>query len=293
MRKGSGGFYLQFGGGGKSPQPQPQLSSGVWQHGSQHWFEGSSSGQFDEPKEPLFSSVLSGNRPGQVITPELFSCRGASANPVERTHICTGTVIFFSHVTHICIIRLAEISPLASIHVSRDTLFVAKRQLNPEFDISVKRGINAELLVLGMHSSKKLVSTKGCVGFAILTSAHTVIVLSLPQLSHSARSKYTMIFPHIRTFCVPKIGVPPGQLSSQSLVSANNIFSEGTPSGPIVSTMPLQLFTKHAPDIPVSISRVRLSQSDEFSGLNTFLHLISMILLTVQPRGTHGVNLSP
>ena len=39
------------------------------------------------------------------------------------------------------------------------------------------------------------------------------------------------------------------------------IFSDGTPSGPMVSTIPLQSFKKVAPEMPVSMSMVRLSQS--------------------------------
>ena len=125
---------------------------------------------------------------------------------------------------------------------------------------------------------------------AMHISAQTVIVLSLPQLSQRARSRYTIMFPHIFTFCVPNTGVPPGHLSSQPLVSAKSIFSDGTPSGPIVSITPLQLFTNDAPDIPVSISNVRLSQSDALSGLKTFLHLISRILFTEKPHGMAGEN---
>lgn len=85
-------------------------------------------------------------------------------------------------------IRLAEISPLGPMHKSLEALFVAILQLNPAFESSVSLGINAEFVVLGMQSSKKLVSTNGHDGFAMLTSAQIVIVLSLPQLSHIARS---------------------------------------------------------------------------------------------------------
>lgn len=109
--------------------------------------------------------------------------------PVERTQSCTGTVIFFSHVTHIVIIRLAAISPLGPMQISLEALLVASLQLNPAFASSVSLGIKAELAEPGMHNSKKFVSTRGHVGLAILISAHNVIVLSLPQLSQTARSK--------------------------------------------------------------------------------------------------------
>ena len=125
--------------------------------------------------------------------------------------------------------RLALISPLAVMHVSREMLFVASLHANPALESSVRRGMNAQLLVLGMDSSKKLVRSRGCDCLAMHISAHTVIVLSLPQLSQRARSRYTIMFPHIFTFCVPNTGVPPGHLSSQLLVSAKSIFSDGTP----------------------------------------------------------------
>ena len=84
--------------------------------------------------------------------------------------------------------RFPEISPLGPMHRSLAALFVASLQLNPAFESSVSLGMNAELDVLGMESSKKLVSTNGQLCLAIFTSAQTVIVLSLPQLSQRSRS---------------------------------------------------------------------------------------------------------
>ena len=224
------------------------------------------------------------------MMPVLFSCRGASAKPVESTQSCTGTVIFFSHVTQMVMMRLAVISPFAPTQMSLDALFVASLQLKPALESSVSLGMNAEFAVPGIHSSKKLVSTRGQLGLAMLTSAHTVTVLSLPQLSHTARSIYTMMLPQILTFCVPNTGVP-SPFDSHSHVSAKMIFSDGIPSGPMVSTTPSQSLRKQAPEMPVYISRVRLSGSFTCAGLKIFLHLISIILLTVQPHGMAGVNL--
>ena len=119
---------------------------------------------------------------------DTFSWSGASANPVERTQSCTGTVIFFSTVIQMVMIRLAVISPLGPRHRSRDALLVAILQVKPALESSVSLGMKAELVVLGMQSSKKLVSTSGQAGFAMFTSAQTVMVLSLPQLSQTARS---------------------------------------------------------------------------------------------------------
>ena len=103
-------------------------------------------------------------------------------------------------IHHLPIIRLAVISPLGLIHISLPELLVASLQVKPVFESSVRRGINAEFDVLGIQSSKKLVSTRGWEGLAIFTSAQTVILLSLPQLSHMHRSMYTTILPHILTF---------------------------------------------------------------------------------------------
>ena len=97
-------------------------------------------------------------------------------------------MIFFSTVMQIVTMRFADISPLGPMHRSRVALFVAILQLNPAFESSVRRGMNAEFDVLGMQSSKKLVSTRGQEGFAMLTSEQSVIVLSRPQLSQIARS---------------------------------------------------------------------------------------------------------
>jgi hypothetical protein len=85
--------------------------------------------------------------------------------------------------------RLALISPLALTHKSLEVLLVANLQLKPALDNSVRRGMNAELEFPGMQSSKKLVSTRGHDGLAILISEHNVMKLSLPQLSQTAISR--------------------------------------------------------------------------------------------------------
>lgn len=61
---------------------------------------------------------------------------------------------------------------------SLPALLVARRHVKPELQSSVRRGRKAELPVLGIQSSKKLVSTSGWEGLAILTSAQQVMLLS-------------------------------------------------------------------------------------------------------------------
>ena len=66
--------YRQFGGGGgKSPHPQPQSSTAGAPHGSQPEPGVLLPLQADVPMEPLFSSILSGKSPGNVITPVVVS----------------------------------------------------------------------------------------------------------------------------------------------------------------------------------------------------------------------------
>ena len=140
-------------------------------------------------------------------------------NPVESTQSCTGTMIFFSHVTQSAMMRLPLTSPFVPMQRSLPILFVASLVSHAMLQNSVKRGRNAVLLTDGMHISKKFVSTSGCELSAMFTSAHTVNTVSLLHLSHKSKSKYTSTLPVMQIFCVPKIGVPI-HFSSHSEVSA-------------------------------------------------------------------------
>ena len=90
-----------------------------------------------------------------------FCCTAACAYPVERTQSCTGTTIFFSHVTHIAMMRLPHTHPFESTVRSLPQLFVASLASQAELQNSVNLGKNAVSIADGIQISKKLVSTSG------------------------------------------------------------------------------------------------------------------------------------
>ena len=124
-----------------------------------------------------------GNQIGRVFLQRCFGKTGAQNAELNWN----GDL--FSMVTQMPTIRLAEISPLGLMQRSLPALLVARRHVKPELQSSVRRGRKAELPVLGIQSSKKLVSTSGWEGLAILTSAQQVMLLSRPQLSQMQRSR--------------------------------------------------------------------------------------------------------
>lgn len=103
---------------------------------------------------------------------------------MDSTHNCTGTMIFFSQVTHNAIKRFALTVPvLGSITISLEILLVANLVSQLILQNSVNLGKKAVSITDGRHNSKKLVSNSGCCSEPIGMVALNVTSHSLSQSS--------------------------------------------------------------------------------------------------------------
>ncbi len=81
----------------------------------------------------------------------------SSGNPVDSTHNCTGTIIFFSQAMQIAVIRLALTSPVSGfIDISLEMLFVANLVSHVTLQNSANLGRNAPSSIEGMQVRRNL-----------------------------------------------------------------------------------------------------------------------------------------
>ena len=101
---------------------------------------------------------------------------------MESTQSCAGRTIFFSQLIHKAIIRSRFIAPVSEFTIiSLPMLLVANLVSQFMLQNSINLGKNAESLIEGIQSSKKLVRTIGVLTEAtgIFAEAVKVTLLSL------------------------------------------------------------------------------------------------------------------
>ena len=191
-------------------------------------------------------------------------------------------------------IRLAVISPLGPRHRSRDALLVAILQVKPALESSVSRGMKAEF-GSARHAELEEVGQYERAGRLCYVDLGAERSWCFPGRSCRRSARIDVdddVAPDLDVLCAED-RCAAVRSASQSLVSANSIFSEGTPSGPDCLDDAVALVDEvGAGDAGLHVERQDCRGSDAFeTGRRPFCSGYRVILLTEHPGGIAGVNL--